>query len=127
MAVLKYVLEIAGPYQPKIQYLNNFDEVLTVYQHVGNYTNPALCFRGDRFPLDRINEAEKNKLIHSANFTKTLAKLFDNLNGKRKRVLSLCARIIEGPNMKFISGSGMTPATRRRVTMFEVESSEFIQ
>lgn len=125
MIVLKYVLEIAGPYEPKLEYLSTFDEIMNIFHDAGTYSNSNLSFKGHRFPLDKITEAEKTKLVLFFNFVKTCNTFFGNLNGKRKRTMALTARIAEGPEAKYISGSGMTFATRRRVTIFEELTSKF--
>ncbi len=124
LVVLKYILEVAGPYEPKLEYMSTFEDVLKQFQNAGAYANSDLYYRGERFPMKKVTEAEKIKLIHFYNMIKTSTTLFDNLNGKRKRTMAISARVTEGPEAKYISGSGMTDATRRRVTIFEQISSK---
>ena len=42
---------------------------------------------------------------------------------KKAHLLDLVTRIVEGNNVKYITGSGETQATRRRVAIYELEGN----
>mmetsp|Transcript_5718 Transcript_5718/g.5131 ORF Transcript_5718/g.5131 Transcript_5718/m.5131 type:complete len:437 (-) Transcript_5718:128-1438(-) len=93
---------------PKVKFYTNYEDVLTTYGMFKDFES-----------ID-ISEIEQKKLIYFANFMKISVLVMQK--PKKAHLLDLVTRMAEGRVTKYITGSGQTPFTARRVYIFEVES-----
>jgi hypothetical protein len=79
----------------------------------------------DKYPMfsrNDIDEKELNTLLHFRNMM-AVAILVLPPKSKKAHLLDLVTRIVEGNDVRYITGSGETAATRRRVTIYELEGN----
>jgi hypothetical protein len=70
----------------------------------------------------RVDEREQNILLQYRNVM-AVAIMVLAPKSKKAHLLDLVTRIVEGNDIKYITGSGETAATRRRVTIYEHEGN----
>eukprot|EP01035_Chromulina_nebulosa_P020744 gene20744-26896_t len=93
---------------PKVKFYTNYEDVLATYGMFKDFQS-----------ID-ISEIEQKKLVYFANFMKISVLVMQK--PKKAHLLDLVTRMAEGRVTKYITGSGQTPFTARRVHIFEVES-----
>ena len=121
LLILSYIFEFAG-HEYNVEFFSTFEQVSEKYTRVKKYSE-EISYSKDRFPDKGLDYNERIKLIHFSNLIKVSLHLVPNIKkGNRTHIIQLCARIVEGPDAKYISGGGMSPSTRRRVTVYEDES-----
>jgi hypothetical protein len=122
MIVLKYVFEMSGLHGRRCIFFNDYEDLRSCYLKIGKYSNEKLSYKGDRFPETKVDETEKEILKYFANFVRCTVALIETPRGRGTHVRTLVTRIVEGGDVKYIPGSGMTVQTRRRITIFEDET-----
>lgn len=84
----------------------------------------AIFSNTKEFQGNDIGEYEQRKLLSFANFMRISLLLMQK--PKKAHLLDLVTRISEGKMAKYITGSGQTHFTSRRVHIFEYESGKYI-
>lgn len=76
------------------------------------------------FPSDGVDEIEETKLVQFANIMRILM-LFNRKSSTRQEILHLVSRVAER-KVSYVTGSGETTFTKRRVCIYQCESGERI-
>lgn len=71
--------------------------------------------------FNRVDSVELSILLSFRNFMK-LAMVTIRAEHHKNQLLDICARIVEGHGVRYITGGGQKPATDRRVLIYERES-----
>ena len=100
---------------PAITFYTSYSELLTVFEEQKDlHPQAATC---------EVSENEQRRLLTFANIMKVALLLMSK--PKKAHLLDLVTRISEGRNAKYITGSGQTAQTARRVMIFQYESGIF--
>jgi hypothetical protein len=98
-------------HRPSIRFYNNYRDFEEDYDETTpGYNDPS------------IDELEQAKLVIFANLMKTILLLVPNPKGKRAHLIDILTRLTEGKHKKYITGTGQSPATLRRVQIYQKES-----
>jgi hypothetical protein len=97
---------------PDIKFYHTYAEIHSIF-----------C-RQKEFAAYEVGELEQRKLLYFANIMKVALLLMQK--PKKAHLLDLVTRICEGRLVKYITGSGQTVLTARRVHIFQYESGQLI-
>mmetsp|Transcript_17437 Transcript_17437/g.15721 ORF Transcript_17437/g.15721 Transcript_17437/m.15721 type:complete len:562 (-) Transcript_17437:73-1758(-) len=95
---------------PKIDLYEQSDEFMKTYKNIKN------------FVLKDCDKIETLKLVHFTNFMKAVLALVPNPKGKRAHMIDLVTRISENRYKKYVTGTGQSCNTQRRVAIYQNES-----
>lgn len=100
---------------------NKFSSLTQLYS---SYEDLKQTYTQDsEFPFDGVDDIEERKLFQFNNFMKIALLLVPNPKFKRKWLIEVITRVAEHRRQKgYITGSGMSNFTRRRVIIYNRES-----
>lgn len=87
-----------------------------------NVESFLFAYREVDIDWESADECEKKKLFLFANFMKVTLLAVPKPNGQRGHLVDIITRIVEGKGKKYVTGSGQSIYTTRRVKIYEHES-----
>lgn len=117
LLVLHYVIYIREEWAKNPSFL--FMDYQSVEQYYSQASLDPTIKKG--YPLDKINDMEKRRLIQFSNFMKLALTLFPKHKLKREHLIDIVTRAAE-ERKRYITGTGQSSFTSRRVAIYHMET-----